>query len=405
VLTGWCVEINADGGGGEPEINVSPASFEEDHDGPGETTTDTLNIQNLGDADLDWTIFEDDSATTPVDITAKVAPAPRDNRLAAAAGSVMATRFVQSGAMARSNGGAINLTLDDGTPENGIGLTAGGEFIWLNRFTPAASDFPFTLTEIQLYTGSDSLCAPTDAVDFYVYQDADGNPANGATHIGSLTGQTLGTLDQFNTYPVNINVTGPGDVLILAVNRGCDLAGQFPASIDQTASQVRSWIGLGGTPGNPPVLPPATFGTIDSFGFPGNWMIRGVGTGGGGPVACDAPTDIPWLSVNPAAGTTAAAGTSAVTLTYNSTGLTAGTTYSGTLCVESNDADEPLVQVPVTLNVGTPTAIDLSSFDSALPGIDVANLAAAGLLRLAGAVLVRRRRYALGLNLFHSFHP
>jgi hypothetical protein len=302
---------------------------------------------------------------------------------------VFQTRFLQSGAMAPS-GGTINLVLDDGTNENGLGLTAGGQFIWFNRFTPAPSDFPFTLTEIQFYTGSDSLCAPTDAVDFYVYQDADGNPANGATAIGSLTGQTLGTLDQFNTYPVNINVTGPGDVLILAVNRGCAAAGQFPASLDQTASQVRSWIGFGGTPGNPPTLPATTMGTADSFGFPGNWLIRGVGQQGGGG-ACSAPTDIPWLTVSPTNGSTAGGGSTPVTLTFNSATLAQGT-YTGTLCVESNDPDEELVTVPVTLNVGPPTAIDLSTFTAPVSGFNPADLAAAGLLLLAGAVLIFRRK-------------
>jgi subtilisin-like proprotein convertase family protein len=400
-LDGWCVDITTGGGGPTPtatptvpstipDINVTPNAFTENHATP-QTTNDTMNIQNVGAGSLVWTIVEDDSATTPVeDITDKVTIAPKDARLNTAAGGVMATRFLSSGAMAPSLFGGINLTVDDGVAEDSIGLTAGGQFVWFNRFTPAAGDFPFTLDEIQLQTTSVTNCAPTDLVDFYVYTDADGNPANGATFVGSLLNQQLGTLDQFNSFPVNFNLTGPGDVLIAVVNRGCTAAGAFPATIDTTASQVRSWIGLyAGSPANPPVFPAPTFGTIDSLGFAGNWLIRGVGSQGGG--ACSAPSDIPWLTVSPNAGTTAGGGSTPVTLTYNSAALANGT-YTGTLCIASNDVDEALVTVPITLNVGGPTAIDLGSFTSPVAGVNLGDLAAAGLLLLAGAVLVLRRK-------------
>ena len=116
-------------------------------------------------------------------------------------------------------------------------------------------------------------------------------------------------------------------------------------------------------------------------------MLEGSSTGGGG---CSA-TDIPWLTVNPTNGSTAGGGSTPVTLTYNSASLAAGT-YTGTLCIESNDPDEDPVTVPVTLNVGPPTAIDLSSFSTPLAGFNPADLAAAGLLLLAGAVLILRRK-------------
>ncbi|MBP1643602.1 MAG: hypothetical protein H6Q03_2271, partial [Acidobacteria bacterium] len=44
-------------------------------------------------------------------------------------------------------------------------------------------------------------------------------------------------------------------------------------------------------------------------------------------------------------------GTSTVDVTFDSTGLTPGVTYDGVLCVESNDPDESLVEVPVSLTV------------------------------------------------------
>jgi hypothetical protein len=113
--------------------------------------------------------------------------------------------------------------------------------------------------------------------------------------------------------------------------------------------------------------------------------------GGGGGGTCSAPSDIPWLTVSPTNGSTAPGGSTNVTLTFNSTSLSQGT-YTGTLCIESNDPDEPVVEVPVTLNVGLPTAIDLGSLTQAAGGFQVADFAAAGILLLAGAVLLFRRR-------------
>jgi hypothetical protein len=68
------------------------------------------------------------------------------------------------------------------------------------------------------------------------------------------------------------------------------------------------------------------------------------------PADCAAPGDVPWLSAAPVTGTTAAAGGTAVGVTFDSTGLGVGT-YTAKLCVASNDADEPVVEVPVSLRV------------------------------------------------------
>jgi hypothetical protein len=370
------------------------------------TTTETLTIANTGDQPLTYTIFEEGTTLPNIegngvpsgdDVTAQVLEGfiknpPSVGALASASGQAAdwsATRYFRSGPLnATPLGAQVSFVVDDGTAEDGLGLTNGGQFIWFNRFTPAASDFPFTLTEIQLLTIGTSGCAPTDVVDFYVYQDADGDPANGATFVDSLTGQTLGTLDQFNSYATSIDISGPGDVLILAVNRTCSAAGQFPAGIDLTASQQRSWIGFyGGTVANPPVLPaPQLYGTVDSQGFPGNWMIRGIGTSG-----CQTPADIPWLSLSGTSGTVAAGGNAGVTVTYNSTGLTNGV-YTGNLCVQSNDFDEGLTVVPVTLEVGPPTAVSVSSLDAATGTVPVALFAVAGIALLAALGLVLRRR-------------
>jgi BACON domain-containing protein len=63
---------------------------------------------------------------------------------------------------------------------------------------------------------------------------------------------------------------------------------------------------------------------------------------------CDA--DIPWLTVSPDSGTTAAGESSEVTVSFDSTGLEPGG-YEATLCVNSNDPVTPIVEVPVALTI------------------------------------------------------
>mgnify|MGYP002395352840 CR=1 FL=1 len=71
-----------------------------------------------------------------------------------------------------------------------------------------------------------------------------------------------------------------------------------------------------------------------------------------GPV-CDSPSDVSWLSVDPSSGTTAAASSSTITVNVDATDLAPGT-YEALLCVNSNDPSQPLIQVPVSMEVAVP---------------------------------------------------
>jgi hypothetical protein len=68
------------------------------------------------------------------------------------------------------------------------------------------------------------------------------------------------------------------------------------------------------------------------------------------PTGCDLPSDIPWLSVSPDAGTTVPGGSTDVDVTTDATGLVPGL-YEANLCVRSNDPATPLVPVPVDMTV------------------------------------------------------
>ncbi|HLF91015.1 MAG TPA: NEW3 domain-containing protein [Anaerolineales bacterium] len=82
------------------------------------------------------------------------------------------------------------------------------------------------------------------------------------------------------------------------------------------------------------------------------------------------PTDIPWVSVSPTNGSLIAGSSSTVDATFDSTGLSGGIVFTGTLCVSSNDPINPLITVPLTLTVEAVYGVDLSGDQaaSALPG-------------------------------------
>jgi hypothetical protein len=63
-----------------------------------------------------------------------------------------------------------------------------------------------------------------------------------------------------------------------------------------------------------------------------------------------ASADLPWVSRDPPSGTTSPAGADLVSVSFNSTNLASGV-YTGTLCIDSDDADEPQVAVSLTLTV------------------------------------------------------
>ena len=65
---------------------------------------------------------------------------------------------------------------------------------------------------------------------------------------------------------------------------------------------------------------------------------------------CAAPTDIPWLSLPISTGQTPSSGSDALDVVFDSTGLTSGL-YTGTLCVNSDDPINPLIEVDVNMTV------------------------------------------------------
>jgi uncharacterized repeat protein (TIGR01451 family) len=335
-----------------PDIEVTPdrldASLYTD-----EQQTQELEVCNVGTAPLDWDLVEVPGmrVTGVTNHTFQPSNPPRQVELLAMESDNPGPSVEASGPPVPED--AVSLVIDDGSQENSLGLTAGGQFIWLNRFTPDPAEYPFQLEAIWILFRANAGVYAGDTVDMYVYEDTDGDgdPGTGASWLASFNGLTVQHVDgvtwDVHTLATPVTLNGPGDVLIAVVNRTAGIApGEFPAAMDQSSpSQYRSWIGLysGGNPANPPTLPAdSLWGVVDDFGFVGNWTVRGYGE--------TVESDIPWLSEDPTSGTVLPGECTTVDVTFSSAGLTPGD-YFGDLLVNSNDPDEPTVTVPVTLTV------------------------------------------------------
>ena len=329
------------------DIVVTPPSLEVTLC-PDATTTLTFTVCNDGFVPLDWELVEEPAAVKLNGSTtapAAAEPRPIELKLDAAGGTSVETNPPVVDA-------PVTLILDDGSRDNDIGLGGTIEMLWVNRFTPAPTDFPFNLNQIQIYFSSIGLVNVGDDIVLIVYENTTGNadPAVGANFLGAFP-TTVQALDTWNVYDLAtpIFLGGPGDVIVGAIGMETPGTSYWPASIDQTATQARSWAGWwnASPPPTPPILPPDNWTLIDAY-FPGNWMVRGYGE--------TAEAGIPWLSEDPTEGTVPPGECTVVEVTFDSTGL-AGGVYNGNLVITSNDPDTPEVTIPVTMTVLEPAAI------------------------------------------------
>lgn len=81
---------------------------------------------------------------------------------------------------------------------------------------------------------------------------------------------------------------------------------------------------------------------------------------------CARPQDVPWLSVSPPAGTTAAGATAELAVSFDASTLAPGT-YHANLCVHSNVRSNRLFAVPVEFVVNGADRLFADGFDGAAP--------------------------------------
>jgi hypothetical protein len=168
---------------------------------------------------------------------------------------------------------------DDGTSENSVGLTAGGDLVWFNKFGAAGNT---TLvpsisaaygTPVFPGSGLDGL-----PVTLVIWDDANDDGIPNDLVLLATVGSTIANTDTdtfvSGSFAAPVLVQGVYFVGVLMTH----LPGQFPAALDQSqASLGRSWV-AGGPAGsvnlanlNGAQIPPTD---MDGVGLPGLWLVR-----------------------------------------------------------------------------------------------------------------------------------
>ncbi len=381
-LQTWGLELCYVGqsGGGDPDIEVSPNSL--DSTQPPDTTRDeTLTIANVGSGPLHWTIAEVPGGPQPHAPEALGSGTPSAAAETVGASSPLAplaptgpiTRFVPQEVL-YSNGPLITCE----------GCGAGG----------ADASEVQTALAMSLYGFGHQATAGNRVADEFTVDDPDGWQVDAFTFFAYQTGSsTTSTITAVNYRiwdgppddPASLVIFGDTSTNRLIDSTWSGIYRVLDTTLTDTqrpimANTVSAGIALpagtywldwqtDGTLASGPWAPPISIegetttgnglqytgawapavdsGTNTQQGFP--FIVEGTPSGGGGK-GCDLPTDIPWLTVTPDNGTTNAGGSDDVTVVFDSNGLNPGV-YEGTLCVGSDDPDEPLVEVPVMLTV------------------------------------------------------
>ena len=311
----------------------------------GETAEQTLTLSNEGESDLAFNAtFDPSTAPDGASVDrSEVTPS-----VTTTGGGADASAFAASGAPSAANPAPYApedaiYQLDDGSTENAIGLTDGGDVMWINAFQVVEG--AGAITEISSVWGSTGgMGQPPEGAParFFVYEDPndDGDPSDAVllTEVAT-TVQDPGT-DTFTTEAIApTRVEGTFFIAALFQNQEPDT---FPAPLDQSSgSQGASWIVGNTVQGGFNVddlaandLAPAL---TDDVGLPGNWVLRADG-------------GATFVTVSPASGTVAPGESLEITATFDASGLDVDT-YTGDVVFASNDPETPELGIPTTLEV------------------------------------------------------
>lgn len=367
---GWWVDtIHLGVDAGPPVIDVSPASLSASQ--PTDSLTNqTLTIGNTGGSDLNWSITEAIPAAQVPAATAKAASS-MVHPTSYGAGPAPDTSSGYLGIRAASPAGG-DVLYDQYDNDSGTGIVSQDFETANDGFdNQGADDFvvpggeTWSVTQVDVAGAYFNGFGPADSFNVYFYADAGGLP-------GALVTSQLG-LAYSNAAAAVIPLTTP--VMLTAGTYWVSVQARMDLTVGgewgwETRTVQANSPAAWQNPNDGFATGCTTWGDMQTcVGFGPDLVFRLHGTNGP-PSACSSPSDIPWVSVAPANGTTAAGGSSDVTVTFDSTGL-APDTYEGVLCVTSNDPATPVVEVPVSLEVTTaPPACDGGADEIFCDGFD-----------------------------------
>ncbi len=388
-----------------PDIEVTPSALNGTQ-GPNQTVTHTLTISNTGGQDLTWNIFEfaapaaAPSRLAPVNTAptsragstpAVVAETTASPEAAPALGPVAATGVPTTyspnapTAVLYNNGPFVTAVGTGPGGSNGsvlqnaaLGMLILGYGHSIAGGVRVADDFTipgpnaWQINALTFFAYQTGATTPTSTINNLNLQIWNGQPgtSGAAVVFGDTSTNRLAASTWTGAYRYADNNVGTTRPIMSST-----------AAVSVTLNPGTYWLDWqtgGSLSSGPWAIPIAQTGVLTTGnGFQGNntWTTSTpltttatgidplVGVRQGLPFIIEGievtPTagcgsNISWVSVSPASGTTPGLSASSVNVTYDSTGLTPGV-YTGTLCINSNDPLESQVLVPLTLTVEAPT--------------------------------------------------
>jgi hypothetical protein len=243
-----------------------------------------------------------------------------------------------------------------GSDESGTNPPAGG-FVSFDTgagpaFAPTADSFPdYTSLMVRAVEGLTNCTNPEDISWLSVAPTSGTIVTGGAAANVVVTMNPTGLVDGLYTANVCVNSNDPAARLVPVpvsftvgdVDPAATVApGSFDFSVDENATDSDTL-------------------TITNSGDPGSNLTYAITEA---VAACGTPSDVTWLSASPASGSVPVGTPGSVTVAVDSAGLAPGS-YSGNLCLATNDALQPTITVPVTLTVLPPDLIFRDGFDGA----------------------------------------
>lgn len=171
----------------------------------------------------------------------------------------------------------------DGSSENSVGLTAGGNLAWMQAFAVSGGNNVIKSISVAFgspaFPGSSGITAGA-SFDVHVWElaSATGDMSAGVTYLGGGTGAVAaGSIDTDVLQAVAVNETV--NTAWFAIGVDIDhAAGGFPASLDNNGTITNNaWVAGSGTPGG--FDPNNITGGIGLFrnntiGLAGNWLLE-----------------------------------------------------------------------------------------------------------------------------------
>ena len=425
VTPAWAVPVSMTVTSDPPNMVLNPDSFDNTQ-APDTIVSQTLTISNTGMGDLDWDIFEDAGTTfAPLAPAMPAAPVEvirlSDGSVDCAAYENYAGAEPRAVAEQCSNSTLNPQSFGSPLAPTDIGFAQDIGYISDNFVSFTLNDFPGQTvvgTTTDAYYGMDF---DSSATTLYALNDTTGelgtidltsgaftglvpcaSPSGNWTGLSidpttdafyASTGTDLYTIDPATGNSTLVGSFGTSLMIDIAIDTngamyGHDIGTDSIYEIDM-ATGVATLVGLTGYNGNYAQGMDFdnddgtlyiflytgggtnTYGTVDlatgavtalATDNPTGEFEGAIQTAGTVPASvCDAPDDIAWLSVSPISGTVTGGLADMVDVVFDSAGMSSGT-YTGTLCLNSNDPVMPLAVLPLTMTV--------SSYDVALSGDD-----------------------------------